>query len=121
MTDPATAATVIPAPRHKRRWRRWLLPTAGVLFAAWIGFLAYINWAMHQSPEVFGHVMARMPMPAYFVIPFETLWSQARAGHVNVGDTAPSLTVKRLDDKTPVDLGSLWAERPVVLVFGSYT
>jgi len=121
MTDPATAATVIPAPRHKRRWRRWLLPTAGVLFAAWIGFLAYINWAMHQSPEVFGHVMARLPMPAYFVIPFETLWSRARAGHVNVGDTAPSLTVKRLDDKTPVDLGSLWAERPVVLVFGSYT
>ena len=28
---------------------------------------------MHQPPEVFGHVMAKMPMPAYFVLPFETL------------------------------------------------
>ena len=26
-----------------------------------------------------------------------------------------------LTDTTPVDLGSLWTERPVVLVFGSYT
>ena len=120
MSEPTTA-TVAPAPNKKRRVRRWLLPTAGVLFVAWIGFLTYVNWAMHQSPEVFGHVMARMPMPAYFVIPFETLWSRARAGHVNVGDAAPSLPVKRLEDKTPVELGSLWNDKPVVLVFGSYT
>jgi hypothetical protein len=113
--------TVVTTPKKKRRPPRWLLPVAGVLFVCWLGFLAYINRAMRQSPEVFGHVMARMPMPAYFVIPFETLWSRARAGHVNVGDAAPSLTVKRLEDKTPVDLGSLWNERPVVLVFGSYT
>ena len=120
MSDPATT-TVAPAPKKKRRLRRWLLPVAGVLFPAWIGFLVYINWAMHQSPEVFGHVMAQLPMPAYFVIPFETLWSRARAGHVNPGDAAPSFAVKRLEDKTPVEMGSLWAEKPVVLVFGSYT
>ena len=118
MSDPTTVVT---APKKKRRWRQWLLPTAAVLLAGWAGFLVYINWAMHQPPEVFGHVMARMPMPAYFVIPFETLWSRARAGHVNPGDTAPSLTVKRLEDKTPVELGSLWNQKPVVLVFGSYT
>ena len=99
----------------------WAWPVAGVLFVAWVGFVSYINWAMHQPPEVFGHVMARVPMPAYFVIPFETLWSRARKGHLNPGDTAPGLTVKKLDDKTPVDLNSLWAEKPVVLVFGSYT
>jgi len=29
--------------------------------------------------------------------------------------------VKRLEDKTPVEIGSLWTENPVVLVFGSYT
>ena len=120
MSEP-TATTAAPAPKQKRRVGRWLWPTVGVLFAGWIGFLTYVNWAMHQSPEVFGHVMARMPMPAYFVIPFETLWSRARAGHVNVGDTAPSLPVKRLEDKTPVELWSLWSEKPVVLVFGSYT
>ena len=118
MTDPTTVAA---ATKKKRKLRKWLLPAAGVLLPAWLGFLVYINWAMHQPPEVFGHVMAQMPMPAYFVIPFETLWSRARAGHVNVGDAAPNLTVKRLEDKSPVELGSLWTERPVVLVFGSYT
>ncbi len=118
MSEPTTTAAV---PRKKRRLRKWLLPTGVVLVAAWLCFLGYINWAMHQPPEVFGHVMARLPMPAYFVIPFETMWSRARKGHVEIGDTAPSLTVKKLEDKTPVDLGSLWSEKPVVLVFGSYT
>ncbi len=107
--------------KAKKSFRRWALPVGGVLVVAWIGFVSYINWAMHQPPEVFGHVMARMPMPAYFVIPFETLWSRARKGQLNPGDAAPSLTVKKLEDKTPVDLNSLWAEKPVVLVFGSYT
>ena len=118
-------ANPVPAPasppKKKKNFRRWLLPGAAVLLVAWICFLGYINWAMRQPPEVFGHVMAGMPMPAYFVIPFETMWSRARAGTVNVGDVAPSLTVKRLEDKTPVELGTLWADKPVVLVFGSYT
>jgi hypothetical protein len=118
MSDPTPVVT---APKKNRQWRRWLLPVAAVLIAAWLCFLSYINWAMHQSPEVFGHVMAGMPMPAYFVIPFETLWSRARHGRVEPGSPAPTFTVKRLDDKSPVELGSLWAEKPVVLVFGSYT
>ena len=118
MSEPSP---VITAPKKKRRWRRWVLPVSAVLIAAWLCFNTYINWAMHQPPEVFAHVMARMPMPAYFVIPFETLWSRARKGHVEPGDAAPSFTVKKLDDKTPVELGSLWNEKPVVLVFGSYT
>ena len=118
MSEPTSVAA---APRKKRNLRKWLLPTAGVLVAGWACFLVYINWAMHQSPEVFGHVMARLPMPAYFVIPFETLWSRARKGRVEPGDTAPTFTVKKLDDKSPVELGSLWTEKPVVLVFGSYT
>jgi hypothetical protein len=29
--------------------------------------------------------------------------------------------VKTLDAKEPMQLASLWAEKPVVLVFGSYT
>jgi len=76
---------------------------------------------MHQPPEVFGHVMARMPMPAYFLFPFETMWMQARHGQLNAGDQAPDFTVKTLDTKTPMQLASVWSEKPVVLVFGSYT
>ncbi|MGA7316500.1 MAG: hypothetical protein WBX22_21305 [Silvibacterium sp.] len=76
---------------------------------------------MRQPPEVFGHIMAKMPMPAYFVIPFETLWSRARKGSLNIGDKAPDIMVKTLDAKEPMQLASVWADKPVVLVFGSYT
>jgi hypothetical protein len=101
--------------------KRWLLRSAGVLAVLWVCFVVYIDWAMHQPPDVFGHVMMRMPMPAYFLFPFETMWTQARFGHVNPGDQAPDYTVKTLETKTPVQLGSLWESKPVVLVFGSYT
>jgi hypothetical protein len=101
-----------------------LLVCIGV--GAWAGFVGYIDWAMHQSPEVFGHVMAKMPMPAYFLFPFETMWTHARRGELKVGDAAPDLTVQSLDSGAPVKLASLWAGKqeggtPVVLVFGSYT
>jgi hypothetical protein len=105
----------------KRNVRRWVVMIAAVCFAGWLCLVGYVNWAMHQPPEVFGHVMAKMPMPAYFVLPFETLWTRARAGQLNVGDAAPGLAVKKLEDHSPTDLASLWADKPVVLVFGSYT
>lgn len=104
-----------------KRARRWTMSIAALCFAGWICLVGYVNWAMRQPPEVFGHVMAKMPMPAYFVLPFETLWMRARAGHLSVGDAAPNLTVRKLEDHAPTDLASLWADRPVVLVFGSYT
>ena len=87
----------------------------------WLAFVGFVGWAMRQPPEVFGHVMARMPMPAYFLFPFETMWTQARRGHLSPGDLAPDFTVKTLENKTPVQLASLWSSKPVVLVFGSYT
>lgn len=103
------------------KWRPWVLSIGSVCLVLWVAFVSYVAWAMRQPPEVFGRVMSRMPMPAYFVIPFETLWTQAQAGQLKVGDMAPALPVKHLNETTPVDLGSLWAARPVVLVFGSYT
>ncbi len=77
---------------------------------------------MRQSPEVFGGVMARMPMPAFFVLPFETLWNHERGGHLHPGDQAPAFTLKELQGgEAHVDMAALWKDRPVVLVFGSYT
>jgi hypothetical protein len=105
----------------KKNTKRWLGGSFAVVLCLWIFFLGYIDWAMHQPPEVFGHVMAKMPMPAYFLFPFETMWLNARKGRLTVGSAAPNLTVKKLEDKSPIALASLWAERPVVLVFGSYT
>src|SRR5450631_1247815 len=80
----------------KRRVRAWAVSIVAVCFAGWLSLVAYVNWAMHQPPEVFGHVMAKMPMPAYFVLPFETLWMRARKGHLSAGNAAPNLTVKKL-------------------------
>ena len=101
--------------------KRWMLRIGGVLVVAWLAFVGFIDWAMHKPPEVFGRVMMHMPMPAYFLFPFETMWTQARAGHVNPGDAAPDFAVKTLETKEPLQLASLWADKPVVLVFGSYT
>jgi hypothetical protein len=105
----------------KKSTKRLLIGTSTALFCLWLGFVGYINWAMRQPPEVFGHVMARMPMPAYFLFPFETMWSGARKGTLKVGDPAPDFTVKTLDTKTPVSLASLWSSKPAVLIFGSFT
>jgi len=49
------------------------------------------------------------------------MWTRARKGSLHVGDVAPDFQVKTLDAKTPLQLASLWADKPVVLVFGSYT
>jgi hypothetical protein len=51
----------------KKSTKRWLGGIFAGLFCFWLGFVGYIDWAMRQPPEVFGHVMAKMPMPAYFL------------------------------------------------------
>ena len=86
----------------------------------WGSFLLFIGWAMRQPPEKFGRVMSHMPMPAFFLFPFETMWSKARAGGVQPGDPAPNFRLPTLDHKSEVELSSLRG-KPVVLVFGSYT
>ncbi len=95
--------------------------SAACLFLAWAAFVAYVDWAMHQPPETFGHVMAQMPTPAYFLFPFETMWLRARAGTLKPGDEAPDFSVETLDKTAHLQLASLWQKQPVVLIFGSYT
>ncbi len=89
---------------------------------AYVAFGSYIWWAMNQSPETFGRVMAKMPGPVPFLLfPFETLWMRARAGTLQVGDTAPDFSLLKLDKTERVQLSMLNQQQPVVLVFGSYT
>jgi hypothetical protein len=66
--------------------------------------------------------MSRLPAPVVFVLaPFETLWTQARAGALHPGDPAPDFALMKLDKSELIQLSSLTARQPVVLVFGSYT
>src|SRR3974390_3940123 len=78
-----------------------------VLVLLWGSFLVLIGWAMRQPPEKFGRVMSHVPMPAFFLFPFETMWSHARAGVVQPGDPAPNFRLPTLDHQSEVDLAAL--------------
>jgi hypothetical protein len=94
-----------------------------VVAVLWIATSATLYSVMRRPPEQFGRVMARIPGPVPFLIfPFETMWLQARAGTLKVGDSAPDFMLARLDKTDHVQLSALTAQgRPVVLIFGSYT
>ena len=86
------------------------------------GVLCMLAYAvMRQPPEKFGRTMARVPMVMAMVVPFETLWLRARAGHLTVGDPAPDFELPGKDLTAPVRLSSFRGKQPVVLIFGSYT
>ena len=101
---------------------RKLLPRAALVLAIFYAiFVGLVWWAMHQPPETFGRVMKHMPVVAYFLVPFETMWTHSRAGHLQAGDPAPDFSLTKLDKSATVQLSALTATQPVVLVFGSYT
>jgi len=77
--------------------------------------------AMSQPPERFGAIMAKVPMPAMIVLPFEPLWLSARQGKLRAGDTAPDFSLPTLDRSRVVTLSAVVREQPVALIFGSYT
>ena len=80
-----------------------------------------LYFAMRQAPERFGAFMAHVPMVSMMILPFETLWMSARAGQLNVGSVAPDFSLPTVDGGRTVRLAQEWVERPVVLIFGSYT
>ncbi len=102
---------------------RILIPALCVLAVLWLATTAYLYSIMRRPPEDFGRVMAKIPGPVPFLIfPFETLWIRARAGALQLGDNAPDFTLAKLDHTDRVQLSSFSAQqRPVVLIFGSYT
>ncbi|MDX2151133.1 MAG: hypothetical protein SFV54_10390 [Bryobacteraceae bacterium] len=101
--------------------KRKLLIAGAVVVAAYGAAIASIYWAMRQPPDRFGAFMKHVPMPAMMVIPFEPLWMSARAGTLKTGDAAPDFTLPTVDRTEQVRLSEVWRERPVVLIFGSYT
>jgi len=106
-----------------RSAKKIIVPTACVLAALWVLGCVYLYGVMRRPPEQFARVMAKMPGPVPFLIfPFETLWMRARAGTLQVGSPAPDFSLTKLDKTATVQLSSFQAQnRPVVLVFGSYT
>jgi hypothetical protein len=104
------------------RTRKILSRIAVTLAVVYLAFAALVLWAMRQPPEKFATVMSKMPGPVPFLLfPFETAWTRARAGTLNVGDPAPDFSLMKLDHSARVQLSEINKTQPVVLVFGSYT
>ena len=94
----------------------------GAIALVWLVGCAVIYFKMRRPPEEFGRFMTRIPAPvAFMAFPFETLWTHARAGTVNVGDAAPDFALMKTDKSELVRLSELNQKQPVVLIFGSYT
>ena len=88
---------------------------------AYVVFLTGMFVVMCQPPQRFGQIMAYVPMPALMLLPFEPMWNVARGGATRVGEMAPDFVLPTVDRKSHVSLASFRGQRPVVLVFGSYT
>jgi hypothetical protein len=111
-------------PTAQRRSRlfsivRALLLTLVVAYALFGGTVAL---AMLQPPERFGRIMTHLPAPLVWgLLPAPRMWLWARAGRLQEGDPAPDFTLATFDHSQRVTLSSHRGDRPVVLVFGSYT
>jgi hypothetical protein len=106
-----------------QKYQKRIIGTAIVLAVLWVAGCAGLYRVMREPPEEFARFMAKLPGPVPFLLfPFETLWTQARAGTLRVGDAAPDFSLAKVDHSARIQLAALSAQhRPVVLVFGSYT
>jgi hypothetical protein len=104
-----------------RRWARRMGWTVACGLAVYSVFLAGMFVVLCQPPQRFGRIMRHFPMPAMMIVPFEPMWNVARGGATRVGAMAPDFVLETVDRKSEVRLASFRGDRPVVLVFGSYT
>ena len=101
---------------------KWLLYGGAGLVLAYGVLFSVVLSAMLAGPEHFGQFMKRMPGAlAWGALPAPRMWLWARRGHLNPGDLAPDFSLVRQGRPERVTLSSFRGQRPVVLVFGSYT
>ena len=100
---------------------KWVVRIALVVVVLYAAACAGVYWLMRQPPEKFAGGFARLPMASMMVLPFEPLWMRARAGDLDAGEAAPDFELPTVDKSARVRLSSFRGERPVLLVFGSYT
>jgi len=102
-------------------WRRRLVQIGTPVLVLYCVLLAGFDYAMHQPPETFSRVMMHVGPVPFLLFPFETMWKNARTGHLRIDDNAPDFTLPLLDHSGSVTVSSFRGTMPVVLVFGSYT
>lgn len=102
-------------------WTKRLLGAGLALAGVYAAVCAGLFWAMCQPPDDFGRIMKHVPMPSMMVLPFRPLWMIARGGALQAGDPAPDFELLAHDKSATVRLSDFRGQKPVVLVFGSYT
>ena len=117
--DSGTAISQTPVER--RHWKQITGVVLLTAFVLWVAFVSFMWHIMHKPPEDFAWVMKHMPWEVFLVVPFETLWTHARAGSLQIGDPAPDFSLLKLDKSANVRLSEVNAKQPVVMIFGSYT
>lgn len=100
---------------------RLFVKAAAALAALYLLMVAGLFAAMRQPPDRFSKLMGKMPGFSFRVLPFQRLWLIARAGPLKVEDPAPDFDLETFDRTSRVRLSSFRGQKPVVLVFGSYT
>ena len=93
----------------------------GTLVGLYAIGISLLYLAMLQPPDTFGAIMANVPGVSMMILPFRPLWMSARSGHLSVGDAAPDFELPVLGENRQIKLANEYREKPVVLVFGSYT
>jgi hypothetical protein len=107
---------------RRRNLTKWLVRTAAVLAAVYLLFGATVGALMLQGPAPFSQFMTRVPgVLVWGLLPAPRMWMWARGGTLKTGEVAPDFTLSTVDHKNQVTLSSHRGDRPVVLVFGSYT
>lgn len=105
-----------------RRYLKWIargVAALVILYAVLFGVVAY---AMVQPPARFGQIIKRLPQSlVWAALPAPRMWMWARRGDLKEGDPAPDFTLSTQDRSGEVTLSTYRGDRPVVLVFGSYT
>jgi hypothetical protein len=101
---------------------KWLVRALLLVAIVYAGFFVTVFAAMHQPPERFGQFMTHVPQPLVWgTLPARRMWLWARHGQLEQGDVAPDFTLSTHNHQDRVTLSSHRGQRPVVLVFGSYT
>lgn len=101
---------------------RWIAFAAAGLAAVYIAFGAVVLSAMLSTPERFGQFMKHVPGALVWgALPAQRMWLWARSGELAAGDLAPDFILRRQGKSGRVRLSEFRGQRPVVLIFGSYT
>src|SRR5882762_6549393 len=101
--------------KTRRNWKKPLFTTVTLLAVLWLLACGVLYGIMRRPPQTFARVMTKVPGPvAFLVLPFETLWTRARAGALQIGDPAPDFTLTKLDKSSKIQLSAFTAQQKPV-------